>query len=85
MANTLLDLVNADITHIVQVALAELTEMTWQNSKETMLRRLRANYDKLSLEQIDMIRSALGHSHTEERPCDVCKIMAIKEIQLSQD
>lgn len=82
---SLLDLVSEDLTDIIGTALQELKDITWQGSKDNMLRRLRANYHLLSLEQIDAIRAAMGHRHTEKNPCEVCQIMAVKEIQLNED
>lgn len=83
--SSLLDLVTEEISEIIGTALTELTNVSWQGSKTTMLRRLRSNYENLTLEQIDAIRSVMGHSHTEERPCEVCRIMALKEQQLNED
>lgn len=82
---SLLELVNEEITDIIGVALSELKDFTWMGSKDVMLRRLRQNYDRLSIEQIDAIRSVMGHTYTEERPCEVCRIMAAKEMQLNED
>lgn len=82
---SLLDLVSEELTDILGETLRDLKEITWQGSKDNMLRRLRANYEHLTLEQIDAIRSVMGHSHTEKNPCEVCQIMAVKEQQLSED
>lgn len=81
----IMDLVTSEVTRMVGSALQEMKEFTWQGGKDVMLRRLRQSYDKLTLEQLDAIRGVMGHTDTEANPCEVCRIMARKELELAED
>jgi hypothetical protein len=62
--------------------MAEVTQQTQGTGRDIMLRRFRASYDKLEVEELDAVARILGHDDTEKEPCDACKIMAAKELSL---
>ncbi len=74
-----------DLAPIVKNAMEELRQFFGSNGHDALLRRLRSQYDTLSLEQLAAIHSVLGHQDGEETPCKACKIMASKEVSLSQE
>ncbi len=71
-----------DLAPIVKMAMKELQDFFGANGHDALLRRFKANYDTLSLEDIGAIHAAMGHEDSEERPCKICKIMAAEEVRL---
>jgi len=69
---------------IIGRALTIIDENVGYHAEDTLIRRLRANYDKLSIEQIQAIMQTMGHRLGEEKPCPVCKIIAQKEYARSE-
>ena len=77
--------ITAEIVRIGRASLTEVRQRTVEDQSTSALRRLRSSYDKLSVEQIEVISQAIGHEDTEERPCKACKIIAQKEFDLAED
>ena len=77
--------ITEEITRYAKGAFNEIRLSTLEDNKTLLERRLRQNYDKLSLEQIQTIGQALGHTETEANPCKTCRIIAQKEFELAED
>jgi len=83
--NRLLDFVAAEIVQMVGGSIDEVVNQVAQGGEETLLRRLRKNYDNLSIEDITAIQQAAGHQMGEQKPCKVCRLLAQEEFKRAED
>ena len=77
--------ITEEITRYAKSGFNEIRLATLEDNKTLLERRLRSNYDKLSLEQIQLISQSLGHTDSETNPCKTCRIIAQKEFDLAED
>lgn len=85
MADALVDIVSKRTTKTVVAALAQIRRQVTTNPKQVLVRRLKAAYDNLEIEDIQAIQAMSGHVDGEEKPCDVCKVMADMEFKLRDE
>ena len=85
MARSFMGEILEEVMSITQLGLADFQDQARHDADKSLLRRIRRDYDKLSLEETLQVAGALGHRNTEEDPCDICKLMAQKEFELSED
>lgn len=52
---------------------------------ESLFRKFRENYDKMDVAGLQTVIGASGHTENEDPPCRVCKMMASKTIEMSED
>lgn len=83
--SSLTSAISDEITRYAKAGFNEVRLSTLEDNKTVLERRLRSRYDKLSLEQIQIISQALGHSDGETNPCKTCRIIAQKEMELAED
>ncbi len=52
---------------------------------ESLVRKFRRNYANIGVQDVQQVLQVSGHTGNEEKPCQMCKIMASKTIELSED
>lgn len=81
----LIDEVSAEISRIVQIGFLDVRERLAQDTNEILLRKFRANYAKMNLEEILAVQQVSGHEDAEKTPCKACNIMAQQELKLASE
>ncbi len=82
----LLESISDELAPIIDAALAEIGELIQGGQgHDALLRRFRQQYDTLPIESIAALQEVLGHQDDEDQPCQVCQIMAAKEVQLGKE
>ncbi len=81
----LVKMIMSDVVKLVEPTMAIMTDLTAQDSRKALLRKFKENYATLDLMTITRARSALGHKETEDKPCEVCRFIARKEISLQDE
>ena len=82
---SLVNLIMDDVVRIVGPTMKVMTELTQQDSKKVLMRKFKDAYATLDVTTIMRARSALGHKDTERDPCEVCRFIARKEIELQDE
>ncbi len=74
-----------EIERIAEQGLGSFLEDTQHDANKRLMRKLRENYDTMSLEQVTQLWDQTGHDAGESPPCDTCKVIAKKEFELAEE
>lgn len=79
------DMVMENVVGVVGDALDQFRTLTAENRRKTLLKKLSQNYEALDIATIMRAKVAMGHKDGEEKPCEVCRLIARKEIELMDE
>lgn len=80
-----IDFVSDEIARLAKRGLGSVLDEITEAPDVTMLRKLRNQYAKLSLEQIASVVMASGHRNDETDPCEVCRIISKQEMSVREE
>ena len=71
--------VDVTVTHISHI------ENNKADPSINLLRKIARNYANIGVEDVQQVLQVSGHTGEEDKPCRICKVMASKTIELSED
>ena len=85
MAGGLLDDIVEQLVAVLGGGMDGLLNDLIPDPDEGLIRKFGRNYANIGVEDVQQVLQVSGHTGDEEKPCRVCKAMASKTIELSED
>ena len=77
--------ISEEIARDFQGLLPEVMDDMLGDADTRLLQLIRNNYENIPPAELELIRTALGHTDGEVTPCRVCEIIAREEMRLSEE
>ena len=85
MARHFLDDIADELTAVIGSGMDTLLSELLPDPDETLMRKFSSKYGNISVDELQAVIGVSGHLEGEPEACRVCKIMARKTIELSED
>ena len=85
MAGGLLDDIVEQLVGVLGEGMDGLLNDLIPDPDEGLIRKFARNYANIGVEDVQQVLAVSGHTGEEDKPCKMCKIMASKTIELSED
>lgn len=81
----LFDGVFEELLSITKGGFDDFIEDTQHDTNKRLLKKLKQNYDKMTLSEVTELWDLLGHQSNEKSPCDTCQAIAKSEFDLAEE
>ena len=85
MAGGLIDNLVDELAGVLGEGMDGLLNDLLPDPDESLVRQFARNYANIGVQDVQQVLQVSGHTGDEENPCKMCKIMASKTIELSED